>query len=85
MHKIISIVATNTFGIYLVHVFFLDWCYRLGFFKENYTWCWHVPPALNIPIRSIVIYAVSLFITMAVNRWVREGKNQLLIIIRGRI
>lgn len=60
--KWISIIKTlkpYTFGIYLIHVFFLDWCYRLNMFTDNRIIKWRMNIIWSIPVRVLLIYIIS--------------------------
>lgn len=55
-----SRLSKYTFGIYLIHVFFLDWCTHLKFFTDSGIWIFKISTVLNIPIQVILVYLMSL-------------------------
>jgi len=60
--RIISLVGRYSFGIYLVHVFFLENLYRIGlppFFCH---------PVISIPITTVAVFCLSLVAVFALDR-----------------
>ena len=58
--RLASRLSKYTFGIYLIHVLFLDWGFRLKFFTESGIGNLEINPILNIPLQVILIYLMSL-------------------------
>lgn len=56
---IISRVAPSTFGIYIIHVFFMEWLQRKGIFWGSYIRRYEISAIWNIPIRTITIFVLS--------------------------
>lgn len=67
---IVTYLSRYTFGIYLVHVLFLDWGYNLNIFTENGIWKYEINPLLNTPLRVILIYGVSFIYTFVIKKMV---------------
>ena len=65
---VIKRLSKYTFGIYLIHVFFLDWSYTLGIFPENGIWKYAVNPILNTPMRVMIIYVASFLCVFLVKK-----------------
>lgn len=74
---IATFLSKYTFGIYLIHVFFLDWSYNLNIFTENGIWKYEINPLLNTPLRVILIYGVSFICTFAIKKISIFLKTQL--------
>lgn len=66
--EIATRLSEYTFGIYLIHVVFLDWSYHFQIFTENGIWRYEVDPILNVPLRVILIYGMSFICVFAVRR-----------------
>ena len=58
--RLASRLSKYTFGIYLIHVLFLDWSNRLKFFTESGIGNFEINPILNIPIQVVLVYLMSL-------------------------
>lgn len=65
---IVTRLSKYTFGIYLVHVLFLDWSYNLKIFNENGIWKYEISPILNTPLRVILIYGASFICIFALKK-----------------
>ncbi len=66
--RLASRLSKYTFGIYLIHVLFLDWGFRLKFFTESGIGNLEINPILNIPLQVILIYLMSLACTFIVKK-----------------
>ena len=73
---IVSYLNKYTFGIYLIHVLFLDWSYRLKIFTENGIGTYEINPILNTPLRVVLIYGVSFICVFAMKKAILFLKAQ---------
>ena len=73
---IVSYLNKYTFGIYLIHVLFLDWSYRLKIFTENGIGTYEINPILNTPLRVVLIYGVSFICVFAMKKAILFLKGQ---------
>lgn len=57
--NVCEIMRKTSFGVYLVHVFFLDVCYQFGFFHGNFIGRIAFNPIIGVPARVVIIYLFS--------------------------
>lgn len=72
LNKLIRLIAPTTFVIYLVHVFFLDWSYRLGVFNGTKICGIEVNCIVGIPLRVMIIYLLSYVVSFI---WMNVKRN----------
>lgn len=64
-----------TFGIYLVHVLFLEWADKLNIFCENEIMGFGIATILVTPLRVVVIWLMSLFFVWIFQKFHKMVKN----------
>ena len=57
-----------TFGIYLIHMLFLDWGRQLNIFTESGIGSFEINPIVNIPLQVLLIYLLSLLCVFIVTK-----------------
>ena len=66
--RLASRLSKYSFGIYLIHVLFLDWCNNLKIFTDSGIGNFEISPILNIPIQIVLVYLMSLACVFIVKR-----------------
>ncbi len=61
-------IRKMVFGVYLTHVFFLEWFYKLGIFRDNCIGKIKITPLIGIPIRVMIIFCCSFCIGLLFNK-----------------
>lgn len=68
-------VSTYTFGIYLVHVLFLDWARVKGVFQGCKIMGLSIHPALLIPIEAVIVWLTSFFAVWVIRKIYKSIKS----------
>ena len=74
-HGWINTLSSKTWGIYLIHVFFIDWAYRLGVFREDYILGCYIPIIINIPLRILIVWGISYIVVFIYRNIKRFAKT----------
>lgn len=61
---IAEMIAPYTFGIYLIHVFFIDWLRRVKVLGDSTVCGLKIFPVIQAPIRLAIVFAASLISVM---------------------
>ena len=66
--RLASQLSKYTFGIYLIHMLFWDWCINLKIISDSGIGNLEINPILNIPMQVILIYLMSFMCVFIVKK-----------------